>query len=240
MNQLYSEALLALSPQVQSHSLAQLLSHCRIQVVNRTPINTKESLLIDLETYKPNFLLVSSTLPGVIELTEVVEKTKLLSPRTKVVLFINEYDVPKIQGYLLVNSDAIIWTEGAIESLEFALRQLVKGNVFICGRSAKELRTYLQNINAEGKSDMGLLSLLTEREIEVLQSLTHGINYKQISKLLFISESTVKTHINNIFTKLNVNDRTQAVLYALKHGIESLAKNPYAIKKVLRENITNK
>ena len=82
-----------------------------------------------------------------------------------------------------------------------------------------------------------MLSLLTDRETEVLHSLTQGINYKQISKLLFISESTVKTHINNIFTKLSVNDRTQAVLYALKHGIESIAKKPDLLKNLTNQPI---
>lgn len=239
MHQLYSTALLALSPLSQNQNLVQLLSHLRIQIINRVQINTKENLLIDLETFKPNFLLASSNLPGVIELTEVIEKTKVLSPKTKIVLFINEGDVHKIQNYLLANSDAIIWCENPVESLEFAVRQLIKGNAFICGKSLKELRSYLQQLNAQNKSDSGLLTLLTEREIEVLKSLTQGINYKQISKLLFISESTVKTHINNIFTKLNVNDRTQAVLYALKHSIETVARKPHILKSFIQEKVAD-
>jgi len=68
------------------------------------------------------------------------------------------------------------------------------------------------------------LELLTEREAEVLKYLCDGFNYKKVSQKLFISESTVKTHINNVFTKLKVNDRTQAVLYALKHDLEALMR----------------
>lgn len=97
----------------------------------------------------------------------------------------------------------------------------------------------LKEKNLRTKFDTGLLELLTDREIEVLNALTLGMNYKQISKLLFISESTVKTHINNIFTKLNVNDRTQAVLYALNHGISSLIKKPYLVKDLGKEKIEN-
>ncbi len=62
---------------------------------------------------------------------------------------------------------------------------------------------------------------LTSRENEVLELLTEGINYKSIAGKLIISETTVKTHVNNIFQKLQVNDRTNAVLYALSHGFKT-------------------
>lgn len=64
-----------------------------------------------------------------------------------------------------------------------------------------------------------LLNYLTNREKEVLKLLTEGITYKGVADQLVISETTVKTHVNNIFQKLQVNDRTQAVLYALKYGL---------------------
>ena len=103
--------------------------------------------------------------------------------------------------------------------------------------TARTCSDFVGEINSDAKSDLGLLGLLTDREIEVLRSLTHGINYKQISKILYISESTVKTHINNIFTKLSVNDRTQAVLYALHHGIDSLMKKPHLLKNITGEAV---
>jgi DNA-binding NarL/FixJ family response regulator len=65
-----------------------------------------------------------------------------------------------------------------------------------------------------------LLTTLTGRENEVLDLLTLGINYKGIAQQLIISETTVKTHVNNIFPKLQVGDRTNAVLYALTHGFK--------------------
>ena len=68
------------------------------------------------------------------------------------------------------------------------------------------------------------MNYLTQREEEVLELLTHGITYKGVASKLFISETTVKTHVNNIFQKLQVNDRTQAVLYALNHGIGNRRK----------------
>ena len=55
---------------------------------------------------------------------------------------------------------------------------------------------------------------LTYREIEVLQMVCLGLSNHEIAEKLFLSEKTVKNHLTNIFRKINVNDRTQAVLYA--------------------------
>ena len=60
---------------------------------------------------------------------------------------------------------------------------------------------------------------LTRREIEVLQLMAEGKSNKEIGAALFISEGTVKTHVNSIHEKLGVSDRTEAVIVALKRGI---------------------
>lgn len=231
-------ALIALnSTLINQNLLHQSLSNLKIQISNKVPINTKESILTGLEDIKPNLLILSSLLPGAIDLTEVIRKVKQVSPNTKTILVINENDIPRILNYVLINIEAIIWTSNFYETLDSTVKQLAKGEPFFCGKTILEIRNALQQQNIENKSDTGLLNLLTDRELEVLHSLTQGINYKQISKLLFISESTVKTHINNIFTKLSVNDRTQAVLYALNHGISSLVKKPDILKNIINEPV---
>lgn len=63
------------------------------------------------------------------------------------------------------------------------------------------------------------LNPLTPRELDVLAELTKGKSNREIAASLFVTEKTVKTHISNIFTKLAVQDRTQAALYAVKHGL---------------------
>ena len=78
-------------------------------------------------------------------------------------------------------------------------------------------------------TEENLLTYLTAREEEVLDLLTQGNNYKGIASKLFISETTVKTHVNNIFQKLQVNDRTQAVLYALNNGFANKRRAKMAV-----------
>ncbi|HEX5941686.1 MAG TPA: response regulator transcription factor, partial [Anaerolineales bacterium] len=59
---------------------------------------------------------------------------------------------------------------------------------------------------------------LTEREYEVLGLIARGMSNREIAEKIFISEKTVKTHVSNILGKLHLEDRTQAAIYALKHG----------------------
>ena len=232
-----SIVLLASNLFVNNQDLLQSLAKNKLQAVNKILINTKEGILPEVEIHSPDYLILSSTLPGVVETLEIITKTKQISPKTKIILVVTENDSDKISSYVIANTNAVIHTEHLTDSFDFAIKQLSKGQMFLCGMTTNALKSSLQKQQVETKFDSALLNLLTDREIEVLHSLTRGINYKQISKLLFISESTVKTHINNIFTKLNVNDRTQAVLYALHHGIDNLSKKPNLFKSLISEPV---
>ena len=232
-----STALIALNSLLTNQNLSKQLLNLKTYTTNKSPINTKESIIPEVELLKPNFLFVSSSLPGIIKLEEVISKIKEVSQKTKIILIASDNDSDKILSWLVYNVDAILWADSLNDSLEFALKQLAKGQPFICSKTTLQIKLSLANQKQETKFDHGLLQLLTDREGEVLNYLTQGVNYKQISKILFISESTVKTHINNIFTKLNVNDRTQAVLYALKHGIENIIKKPHTVQNLLNESV---
>ncbi|MDE1455101.1 response regulator transcription factor, partial [Bacillus paralicheniformis] len=61
---------------------------------------------------------------------------------------------------------------------------------------------------------------LTKREKDVLLEITKGKSNKEIAASLFISEKTVKTHVSNLLSKLGLSDRTQAALFAVKHGLQ--------------------
>ena len=229
-----STALIASNLISNNQNLALLFNRFKI---TKLLVNTKESIIPEIESYKPDYLFITSNLAGVVELLEVIPRVKQISPKTKIVFISTASDKDKILNYVIASTDAVIRIENLFESLEVALKQLAKEQMYLCGSTLHELKLQLQKQKTDSKEDSGLLNSLTDREVEVLYSLTQGVNYKQISKLLFISESTVKTHINNIFTKLNVNDRTQAVLYALHHGIKSLTNKPHILKNL--EDLAN-
>ncbi|WP_138506799.1 response regulator [Nostoc sp. PA-18-2419] len=106
------------------------------------------------------------------------------------------------KGYLLKDSEP--------EELLTAIRTVSRGQQYIPINVAAKL---VQRMTAPELSD---------RELEVLQLVGQGMSNQEISTALNISESTVKTHINRILSKLNVKDRTQAAIIALKRGIASL------------------
>jgi DNA-binding NarL/FixJ family response regulator len=104
-----------------------------------------------------------------------------------------------------------------------AIDEVSKGKVYmptsIATKFFDEFHDKVQQSTQPNPARQALLNYLTSREKEVLKLLTEGMTYKGVADKLVISETTVKTHVNNIFQKLQVNDRTQAVLYAIKYGL---------------------
>jgi two-component system NarL family response regulator len=103
------------------------------------------------------------------------------------------------QGYLLKDM--------FFEELESAIRKVHGGARLIPGSVAERLAARMSS------------SELTSRELEVLRQIVDGKSNKEIANVLSISEATVKSHINNILSKLGVSDRTQAATRALQRGI---------------------
>lgn len=83
----------------------------------------------------------------------------------------------------------------------------------------KEKEPKMETLNLSENEKRKFIEQITNKEFEVCDLLCNGATYPQIAKKLFISETTVKTHVNNIFQKLQVNDRTQAVLRCQEIGI---------------------
>ena len=108
-------------------------------------------------------------------------------------------------GYLLKNTEA--------DELRQALRAAAAGQVQLAPEAAARL---MREVRAPDSSET-----LTGRETEVLGLLARGKADKQIARELFIGESTVKSHVHNILTKLNMKSRTQAALYAVRVGLVS-------------------
>jgi DNA-binding NarL/FixJ family response regulator len=82
----------------------------------------------------------------------------------------------------------------------------------------KELVREFNRLTLQAREKRGE-NRLTAREREVLMLIAEGMINKEIASKLYISEKTVKNHVSNIFKKLNVSDRTQAAIYAIKHNI---------------------
>ena len=104
------------------------------------------------------------------------------------------------------------------------------GKIYLHNVLCSKFFEYFQEFERNGQkaveddNEENLLHYLTNREEEVLSLLLEGATYKDVARELFISETTVKTHVNNIFQKLQVKEKTQAVLYAINKGFKPKKK----------------
>ncbi len=101
------------------------------------------------------------------------------------------------------------------DELVLSIRRIMRGENTL----HPEATSTLEMDRQESENAPHALNPLTPREQDVLAELTKGKSNREIASSLFVTEKTVKTHISNIFTKLQVQDRTQAALYAVKHGL---------------------
>ncbi len=114
---------------------------------------------------------------------------------------------------LRAGAKAYLLKEGAVEQLVETVRAVHRGQVRIPQEVAAKLAQRMTSPE------------LTARELEVLQQIVAGKSNAEIGTALFITEATVKAHVNSILSKLDVSDRTQAVTTALKRGIVHLDHN---------------
>jgi DNA-binding NarL/FixJ family response regulator len=102
------------------------------------------------------------------------------------------------------------------EEMLRVLREVADGGMLL---NAEDFNRSLRGISAESAQAEDLIHPLSEREMEVLRLLATGLPNKDIARLLFISECTVKTHVEHIINKLGVSDRVQAAVWAARQGL---------------------
>ena len=182
-----------------------------------------------IKKYRPEIVLMDINMPEKDGLTAIAEIEKLdLGVR---IIALTGYDDPDlIFRAMKIGAKGYILKTMASAQLIYAIDEVAAGKIYLPATLSSRFFEYFQQSFKEETQvvadEENLLNYLTQR---VLDLLTQGITYKGVAQKLFISETTVKTHVNNIFQKLQVNDRTQAVLYALNNGFLNRRKVKIAI-----------
>jgi len=184
---------------------------------------TAEIALSLIKKYQPDVVMMDINMPDMDGIT-AIQEIKKLGLDTKVLALTGYDDSDLIFRAMKVGAKGYILKTMAASQLILAINEIASGKIYLpSSLIAKFFEHFQSAVKEESRTRVdeteNLLTYLTPREEEVLELLTQGITYKGVAKQLFISETTVKTHVNNVFQKLQVNDRTQAVLYALNHGI---------------------
>jgi DNA-binding NarL/FixJ family response regulator len=142
-------------------------------------------------------------------------------PRTAVVM-LTTYDNPTYMARAVAGGAADYLLKGSDQDqMLSALRAVAKGETLL---AREDLIRSLRSVGETAADSTDLIEPLTDRVQEVLRLLATGLSIRDMGSVLFIAESTVKTHVEHIIGKLGVSDRVQAAVWAARHGLVSLAE----------------
>ncbi|MCX4341443.1 MAG: response regulator transcription factor [Lachnospiraceae bacterium] len=173
--------------------------------------------LENLEKYDPEVLLLDINMPEMNGI-EVLKKLKQNQSKVKVLILTVHNELDYLMNAVDIGVDGYIMKDSESSELKKAIRAVRDGENYIQSSLIPALNNRLMNRDI----DKDKVASLTNRELEVLIQVANGMFNKEIATNLNISERTVKNHISNIFKKIEVSDRTQAAVFAIKNNIIKL------------------
>lgn len=168
---------------------------------------------------RPDVVLMDVRMPEM----DGIEATRRITAEladTKVIV-LTTFDLDDyVYGALRAGASGFLLKDAPPDDLIAAIRVVAAGDALIAPSVTKRLiAEFAGRPEERGRSKD--LDVLTERELEVFEQMARGLSNSEIAELLFVSETTVKTHVSHIFTKLHLRDRVQAVVVAYETGLIS-------------------
>jgi len=176
-----------------------------------------EEALEKITGCKPHVVLLDINMPKMNGI-QTLRRIKDMDKTVKVIMLTFHEDKEYLFETINLGADGYVLKDAESASLIKAIRDVHKGGSYIHPNITTEI---VKELNNKSKGNDGIDDL-TRREFEVLTLIAEGQNNKEIASTLFISEKTVKNHVSNIFKKIEVNDRTQAAIFAYKNNVKKL------------------
>jgi NarL family two-component system response regulator LiaR len=162
---------------------------------------------------RPDIILMDMVMPGM----NGAEATKAIIdqwPEAKIMIVTSFLDDDKVYPALEAGAISYILKTSNAKRIAEAIRETLKGQTVLEPEVTTKMMKRMRSGNQSSPHEQ-----LTERELEVLLHISKGKTNQEIADELFIAVKTVKTHVSNLLSKLEVQDRTQAVIYAFKHDL---------------------
>ena len=165
---------------------------------------------------KPDVVLIDIRMPRL----DGVEATRRLVGLGHKVLVLTTFDLDEyLFSAIKAGASGFLLKDVPPDDLAAAIRAVAGGNALVEPRMTRRLLDEFAKTGPSGARRNDGLDQLTDREVEVLQAMAKGLSNAEIGEQLFISETTVKSHVAHILTKLGLRDRVQAVVAAYESGI---------------------
>jgi DNA-binding NarL/FixJ family response regulator len=165
---------------------------------------------------KPDVVLMDVRMPNMDGL-EATRQITEANPDTKVIV-LTTFDIDDyVYGALRAGASGFLLKDAGGDQLIDAIRVVASGEALIAPSVTKRLISEFARRPESAEVDG--LDELTERELEVLAQMARGLSNAEIAEELYVSETTVKTHVSHILTKLHLRDRVQAVVVAYESGL---------------------
>jgi len=202
--------------------IAQILSReADLQVVGEAE-DARSAMDAALET-SPNIILMDLSLPspGGIETTSRIKREL---PSVAIIVLAVQEDEDALFDAIKAGAAAFILKDVSPDDLVNIIRRvsngeyLINDKVFSQPAVASRVLKEFRELAVYGQEAAPIFAPLSPREVEILDNIAQGMTNKQVAYQLSISEQTVKNHMSSILRKLSVNDRTQAVVYAMRQG----------------------
>lgn len=186
-----------------------------IEVISQA--NDGLECLEKLEKIKPDILLLDINMPNMNGI-EVLEELKRKKVNLKVLMLTVHSEVEYLVKAVDIGANGYILKDSGSDELKQAILTIMKDDSYIQPSLIPSLNSRLVNRDVDKEK----LESLTRRELEILRQIAGGMFNKEIAINLEISERTVKNHISNIFKKIDVSDRTQAAVFAIRNNVVKL------------------
>ncbi|WP_462412591.1 response regulator [Neobacillus sp. Marseille-QA0830] len=176
--------------------------------------NGKEAVELAM-LLKPEVILMDLAMPEM----DGIEATRAIiqeHPDIKIMMLTSFSDQDHVIPALEAGASGYQLKDIQPDELVLSIKKMVSGENQLHPKATSHLLTILSNKSKPQKNPLGEL---TKRELDVLKEIAKGKSNKEIAASLFITEKTVKTHVSNVLAKLELADRTQAALYAVKHHL---------------------
>ncbi|MFP5109401.1 response regulator [Neobacillus sp. C211] len=164
---------------------------------------------------KPDIILMDLLMPEMdgIQATKIIKQAQ---PDIKIMMLTSFSDQDHVIPALEAGASGFQLKDIQPDELVTSIKKIIGGENQLHPKATSLL---LANLSNKNKQEKNLLAELTKRELDVLKEIANGKSNKEIAASLFITEKTVKTHVSNLLSKLELADRTQAALYAVRNQL---------------------